>query len=178
MTNLPALHVFIAVSIDGFIARANNGLDFLEALPNIPGEDYGYEKFFGSMDGILMGRNTYDVATTFPIWPYKDKPVVVMTNRSLNPHRPTVSAYSGTVVDACKNLYDSGWRNVYIDGGKLISQALREGLVDEMTLSTIPITLGSGIPLFSDELPERQWLTVRVQKYPSGLVQVHYRKRE
>jgi dihydrofolate reductase len=100
---------------------------------------------------MLMGRRTYDVACNFEgAWPYGDTPIIVATNRPLETANPSVQGHQGTIgelVTRAKTM--SGGRDVYLDGGNLIRQALDAGLVDEVTLTLIPIILGDGIPLFS-----------------------------
>ena len=141
--------------------------------------DYGYFLFFQyisqkihSTDLLLMGRNSYDIVRTFPEWPYGDKPVVVLTHRPAEP-RPHVSFRQGALAQVLGELWQEGARHIYLDGGEVVRQGLQAGLVDELTLFWVPVTLGRGVSLFAGTLPGR--LTpVSSVVLPSGLVRVVY----
>ena len=166
--------VFIAVSLDGYIARPDGGLDWLAPFE---GEEHGYGAFFDSVDALVIGRGTYDTVLAFPSWPYGAKRVVVCTSRALRAvHGEEV--WSGEPRALCEKLSNEGVRRVYLDGGALIRGFLRAGLVDELTLNFVPIVLGSGIPLFAPGLPEAPLRVVESKAFPSGLVQVRYRARQ
>jgi dihydrofolate reductase len=173
---IPAtVNVFLALSLDGFIARPDHGLDWLDAFGDPTGnEDYGFADFLQRMDALVMGRNTYDVVAGFPDWPYGDKRVVVLTSRDLQSPLPTVKAASGSLSAVVSRLASEGVREIYLDGGATITQGLTEGLVRHLILNWIPISLGSGIPLFGKGLNESHWRLVSVRGYDSGLVQTHH----
>lgn len=144
--------VFIAISLDGFIADQEGNIDWLHSIPNPEGEDMGYEKFMSGIDAILMGRNTFETILGFDIdWPYK-KPVFVLSQslRSL-PGKLSgkVEIISGDLLDVIEKINSKGHDQLYIDGGKTIQSFLEEDLIDEMIITTIPIVLGSGKPLFT-----------------------------
>ncbi|NIA68161.1 dihydrofolate reductase [Pelagibius litoralis] len=170
-------HVYIAVSLDGFIAAPDGGLDWLMKQPT-EGEDHGYDDFMDSVDGLVMGRATYEKVLTFGAWPYA-KPVVVLS-RSLAARdlREDLVGKVRIVGDSPKQVMDAlskeGWRRAYIDGGQLIQAFLRENLISDLVLTRIPILLGSGIPLFGrlDEAVDLKH--VKTVDYPSGLVQSTY----
>ena len=125
-----------------------------------------------STDLLLMGRNSYDIVRTFPEWPYGDKPVVVLTHRPAEP-RPHVSFWQGALAQVLGELWQEGARHIYLDGGEVVRQGLQAGLVDELTLFWVPVTLGRGVSLFAGTLPGR--LTpVSSVVLPSGLVRVVY----
>ena len=141
------VRVFIACSLDGFIAGPNDELDWLEGPE---GTEDTFTPFFNQIGAMLMGRRTYDVVCGFEgVWPYRDTPIIVATNRPIERPRATVEAAQGTIehlVERAKSK--AGELDVYLDGGKVIGQALDAGLVDEITLTLIPIALGEGVKLF------------------------------
>ena len=171
----PTVCIYIAVSLDGCIARADGSIDWLDAM-QLPGEDYGYAEFFAAIDTIVLGRATSDRVLTFGDWPFAGRKVVVLT------HRPLASkhgerGHDGALVPLLRSLAAAGARRVYLDGGEAIRQGLRDDLVDEMTLSTVPILLGDGRPLFDRGLPESGWTLLSTRGFASGLVQSSYRRR-
>ena len=125
-----------------------------------------------STDLLLMGRNSYDIVRTFPEWPYGDKPVVVLTHRPAEP-RPHVSFRQGALAQVLGELWQEGARHIYLDGGEVVRQGLQAGLVDELTLFWVPVTLGRGVSLFAGTLP-RRLTPVSSVVLPSGLVRVVY----
>lgn len=173
MNNLerPQLLVYIACSIDGYIAREDGGLDWLDRVGGFD-EDYGFKQFLDSVDALIIGRKTYEVATTVPD-PYPGKRVVVLSN-GLDSVKEGMELYRGDLLTLVGQLHRDGFKRVWVDGGSTISQFLALKLVDTMTLSIIPVVLGSGIPLFhvvGRELPCR---LLTAQGYPSGLAQLKY----
>ncbi len=148
---MTSCHVFIGTSLDGFIARENGETDWLENWPDV-GHDYGYSEFMASVDGLIIGRGTFEKALSFGHWPY-DKPVIVLS-RSLSESdiRPDligkVRLSQSKPAHLLSELEREGWKRAYIDGGQVIQSFLREGLVHDMVLTRIPILLGSGLPLF------------------------------
>jgi len=170
----PRVSVFMGISLDGFIARENNALDFLSIVDTNPPEDTGYKAFFASVEVLIMGRRTYDVVIDFPSWPYGDKRLIVLTSRPIQPqHGETF--YNGSLAALLDQLGTEGIQHVYLDGGETVRQGLIAGVVDELTLSWVPIIIGSGIPLFDDTLPDTQLQLVSSRAFPSGLLQTVYR---
>ena len=170
--------VFIAASLDGFIARADGGLDWLEPGPEgTPGEDHGYQAFIDTVDAILIGRNTFEIVLGFDAWPYGDKPVWVLTHRALPDSLPigaVVRAVAGDAPDVVRAMDSAGVRHAYVDGGLTIQAFLSAGLIQSLVVNHIPVLLGSGIPLFG-ALPRDILLRhVATRTYPSGFVQSHY----
>jgi dihydrofolate reductase len=162
--------VFLATSVDGYIARPDGGLDWLKPFE---GQEHGYTAFYKSVDAVVIGRGTYDVVLTFPGWAYGRKRVIVCTHRAAAPsHGEEITGEEPRAL--AERLDREGVERVYLDGGALIRSFLREGLVDEMTITVVPIVLGSGIPLFAAGLPERPLKLVDARTYPSGLVQLRY----
>jgi dihydrofolate reductase len=168
----PRCSVFIAASLDGFIARRDGGIDWL-SIVETPGEDYGYAKFFAGVDALILGRRTYDTVLGFPAWPYGDKRCVVLTHNP-PPSRHGERFHTGPPAPLLTALHADGVRRVYVDGGAVIQLFLREGLIDDITLSIIPVVLGDGIPLFAGGGPGRRLRLAGSQAFPSGLVQLTY----
>jgi dihydrofolate reductase len=166
--------VYLAQSLDGYIARADGSLDWLDPY----GEDTGYLEFFASVDALVIGRGTYDTARGFPEWPYGKKRVIVCTRRPAEPaHGEEI--WTGTPRALADRLEREGVGRVYLDGGALIRGFLQDGVrVDELNLHVIPIILGAGVPLFASGLPEVPLRLVEAKAYPSGLVQLRYAARD
>lgn len=167
----PQISIYIAASIDGYIARKDGGLDWLDRVGGFD-EDYGFQKLLSSIDALIIGRKTYEVAITVPD-PYPGKRVIVLSN-TLNSVRNDMEVYRGDLAVLLTKLHADGVKHIWIDGGTTLSQFLSCHMVDKMTLSIIPVILGTGIPLFSmidEEIPFR---VVSSQAYPSGLVQLRY----
>ncbi len=162
--------VFIAVSLDGFIARPDGGLDWLERFHD---EEHGYGAFFASVDAVVIGRGTYDTVLGFPAWPYGGKRVIVWTSRPASPAHGE-ELWSGPPRALAERLDREGVRRVYLDGGELIRGFLREGLLDELTIDVAPLVLGAGRPLFASGLPEVPLRLLEAKSFPSGLVQLRY----
>ena len=166
--------VFIATSLDGYIARKDGGLDW---LPEGHGEPHGYEEFFASVDAVVIGRGTYETVLGFGEWAYGKKPVVVLTSdpsKIRPPEGAVCEALSGSPREIVTRLGERGWEHVYVDGGVTITRFLAAGLIDRMVITRIPVLLGGGIPLFG-ELPRdirfrHEW----TRSFPSGMVQSAY----
>ena len=172
--------VFIACSLDGFIAGESDDLSWLtgvnEPVPGEPRPDYGYDAFFAEVGALLMGRNTYRVVEGFEAWPYADRPVLVATRRELVPRAPTVRAVAGPITElVALAKAAAGERDVYIDGGDLIRQALDARLVDELVVSIIPTLLGRGVPLFAGVAERHRLKLISTRTFLSGMVQLTLR---
>jgi dihydrofolate reductase len=168
----PRCSVFIAASLDGFIARRGGDIDWL-SIVETPGQDYGYAKFFSAVDALILGRGTYDKVLGFPAWPYGDKRCVVLTHAARE-SRHGERFHAGPPAPLLERLHADGVRRVYVDGGVVIQSFLREGLIDDVTLSIIPVVLGDGIPLFGGGGPGRRLRLQGTQAFASGLVQLTY----
>ena len=170
--------IFLAMSLDGFIAGPGDDLSWLpEPNEGDEGEpvDHGFDAFMATVGALLMGRRSYEVVKTLGGWYYGETPVLVATSRPLgDPIAPTVSAVSGSPRELLAKAREvAGERHVYVDGGALIRSFLDEGLIDEMTITLIPVILGAGIPLFAG-VRERHKLKL-VETRTQGLVQLRYR---
>lgn len=169
----PQCSVFIGASLDGFIARADGSLDWLTRFER-SGEDYGYREFFASVDAIVVGRNTYDLVLGFDAWPYAGKRCVVLTHREPVPRHDEIF-FTGEPAELLAHLERDGVRRVYVDGANVVQQFLAAGLVDDLTISVIPIVLGDGVRLFADGTSEQPLVLESSRAWPSGLVQLRYR---
>ena len=164
--------VFIATSLDGFIARADGALDW---LPPGGGEPHGYDEFMATVDALVIGRKTFETVLTFDSWPYGEKPVFVLSTRTLAPAPvgAVVECMSGAPAEIVSRLAARGIRHVYVDGGITIQRFLEAGLIQRLIITRIPVILGSGIPLFG---PVDRDITLRhiaTREYPS-FVQSEY----
>ena len=171
--------VFIATSLDGYIAGKDGNLDWLDAAnKNVPeDEDCGYNDFIESIDHLVMGRNTFEQVLSFGQWPYAEKSVIVLSSKKIEipDNLPETVSWSA---ESPKKLYDRllslGARRLYIDGGITIQKFLEERLIDDITITLIPVFLGSGIPLFSASVKETTLKLTNVHSYDFGFVQLTY----
>jgi dihydrofolate reductase len=211
----PKFSVYIASSLDGFIARKDGSFDWLEFdSPDASGaedsgadgssaddsgaesssadasgadasdaEDYGFAEFIETVDLLLMGRHTYETLLTFDEWVYGDTELMVLSS-TLGPeaiparHEGKVSIASGTPHEILADLTEKGVRHVYVDGGITLQAFIHAGLIDEITISIIPVLIGEGIPLFGPLAGDLRLHHVSTRSFPSGLVQVKYRTFE
>ena len=165
--------VFIGTSLDGFIARANGDLDW---LPAGGGEPHGYDEFIASVDALVIGRKTFETVLAFDTWPYGQKPVFVLSTRTLPPAPlgATVESMSGPPADIVSQLEARGIRHVYVDGGITIQRFLQAGLIQRLIITRVPVLLGTGIPLFGPVPHDIILKHVGTRQYASGLVQSEY----
>jgi dihydrofolate reductase len=169
---MPRICVYIAASLDGYIARPDGSLDWLESAA-APGEDYGYDEFLAGVDALAMGSGTYGHIEGIDPMPFGDRPVFVFTHRDAPP-RPGVVFWAPDPVEAVDRWDEQGFGSVYLDGGRLISSFLAEDLVDEIVLTVVPTLLGAGLPLFH-RIGRSIALSLRnVRSWPSGMAQLHY----
>lgn len=168
----PRVHVFLGLSLDQQIARADGRIDWLESWQS-DGENYGYDAFSAGIDALVMGRATYDTVLGFGFWPYEGKRVIVLSHRPFEPRHGEERA-EGALLPLLERLGAEGVREVYLDGGRLVQQGLAEGVVDTLTLTVLPLTIGRGRPLFGDDTPEQRWRLQDVRSFPSGVVQLRY----
>ena len=166
--------LYIAMSLDGYIAKQNDDISFLTAVEQ-EGEDYGYSKFIETIDTVILGRKTYDKILAMGIdWPYGDRKVYVLT-RAPKPDSGHIQFYSGSLSDLISTLKSQEGKHIYCDGGaETVHQLLQEDLIDELIISVIPIMLGDGISLFKGGLPEKRLQLIKSTSFEKGLVQLHY----
>jgi len=165
--------VFVGTSVDGFIARADGGLDFLDAAGN---EAHGYEEFMATVDALVMGRKTYELVLGFGQWFYGEKPVFVLSTRPIAPppEGAIVEQMSGEPTEIVAELESRGIGHIYVDGGVTIQQFLREGLIQRLIVSRVPVLIGKGIPLFGPLERDVVLRHVATRTFSSGLVQTEY----
>lgn len=170
--------VFVGTSLDGFIAREDGGLDWLMGGTDVTPAEYGYDAFIKDIDAIVMGRRTYEVGLTFDTWYYKDMPVIVLSHRPIqrpkNAPEAKVEAMAGEPADIVAQLEKRALRRLYVDGGETIQRFLRAGLVDEITVSQLPVLIGSGIPLFGPLPHDVKLRHLQQRTFRGGMVQNTY----
>ena len=164
--------VFVGVSLDGFIARPDGGLDFLPA----DAEPHGYDEFMASVDALVIGRKTFETVLGFGSWPYGEKPVFVLSTRPLAPapRGAVVEHMSGDPADIVSQLAARGLGHVYVDGGITIQRFLVAGLIQRLIITRVPVLIGTGIPLFGALKRDIVVQHVATRQYASGLVQSEY----
>ncbi|CAM2973046.1 dihydrofolate reductase family protein [Rariglobus hedericola] len=167
--------LYIAASLDGFIARTDGAIDWLP-VPDLAGEDYGYGELLESVDTLLLGRKTYEQVLTLGPWPYEGKRCIVFSATRAGQRDDRVEFVDCDIAACVRELKaEPGEGIIWLVGGaEIIAACLAGGVVDEIILTTVPVLLGEGIRLF----PETTWLTrlklENVHAYPDGLVQQIY----
>lgn len=174
------ISLFIATSLDGYIAKPNDDLSFLKLVEK-EGEDYGYGEFTDTIDTLIIGRKTYDYVLK-EIGPSHydngQRDVYVIT-RNKRPQVGRTTFYTGNLTELVHQLKSESGRNIYCDGGaEVINELLKNDLIDEFIISVIPVLLGNGIRLFKDERPEQILEFITAKTYETGLVQLHYNRRK
>ncbi|MDF2193573.1 dihydrofolate reductase family protein [Paraflavitalea sp. CAU 1676] len=166
--------LFIAMSIDGYIAKDEDNIDFLSIVDR-PGEDYGYLDFQQSVDTVIWGRKTYDKLLSFGVeFPHKDKKVYVLS-RSKTGADENVQYFNAPIKDLIALIREQPGKHIYCDGGgEVVFELLKEKLIDKMVISVIPHLVGNGVRLFKDGRPDQELTLLRSISYPSGLVQLWY----
>ena len=174
---MSSTRVFIAASLDGFIAGPQDELDWLPS--GDVAVDDTFTPFFAQIGAILMGRRTYDVVSGFDgDWPYGDTPVLVATSEPLEAGVESVRSISGTVAELVEAARAAaGERDVYVDGGALIRSALDADLIDEIAVTIVPVVLGSGVPLFAGAAQRHRLELIDSRSIGGDLVELSYRPR-
>jgi dihydrofolate reductase len=165
--------VFVGTSVDGFIARTNDDLDFLPE----DGEPHGYDEFIASVDAVVMGRKTFDKVLTFGTWPYKKKRVVILSSRSLDlsiVKGGIVEQTAGQPKEIVAQLAARGIHHLYVDGGLTIQGFLRAGAIQRLIITRVPVLIGEGVPLFGLLPHDVRLKHIATRSYASGLVQSEY----
>lgn len=168
--------LYIAMSLDGYIARENDDIDWLSMVENPP-EDYGYAEFVQNVDTVIMGRKTYDKVCSFGIeFPHKGRKCFVLS-RTKTGADENVEYYSGNLESLILDLKNTEGGNIFVDGGaETVNELVKLGMIDEFIVSIIPIFLGSGIRLFKDGRPEQKLKFMGSTEYATGLVKLRYEK--
>jgi len=176
-----ANYVYIAVTLDGFIASEDGGIDWLTEIPNPGDSDYGFSEFMGRVDGVLMGRKTFETVLGFGEWIYTKKDFVLSRNPGIIPDSLTDRAeyVTGGIPALAESLGKRGFKNLYIDGGRTIQSFLNHDLIDEMIITRIPLLLGRGIPLFASLDRPLGFIQAEVEDLDGQMVKTRYlRKRD
>ncbi|MBD1838328.1 dihydrofolate reductase family protein [Coleofasciculus sp. FACHB-501] len=162
--------LFIASSLDGYIARQSGDIDWL-----FTDQDYGYSEFFASVDTLLMGRKTYEQVLTFGEYPYKGVKSYVFTKNPLFPADSNAEVIREDITEFVEQLRQVDGKNIWLVGGSQLTHALMsQNLVNELILSIHPTILGEGIPLFDNGIISQSLNLTKCQTYDSGLVQLSY----
>ena len=169
-----AVSVFVGVSVDGFMARVNGDLDWLDAGGDEP---HGYDEFMASIDALVIGRNTFEKVLTFGNWPYGEKRVVILSSRPVDLAAAVggnVEHMAGPPAGIVAKLAARGVHNLYIDGGKTIQRFLSAGLIQRLIVTRVPVLIGEGIPLFGALPRDVRLHHVATRNFKGGLVQSEY----
>jgi dihydrofolate reductase len=168
--------LYIAMSLDGYIANNDGDISFLTAV-QIPGEDYGYEDFLKTVDTVIIGRKTYDKVLTFgDDFPHRGRKCYVLSRHKTGSDK-NIMFYNGEIGQLISTIRGNEGKDIFIDGGaEIVYELMKQNLIDKYIISIIPHLLGSGIPLFKSGSSERSLKLIMVTKYPSGLVQLWYEK--
>jgi len=169
--------LFIATSLDGYIAKPNDDLSFLKIVEK-EGEDYGYSEFTENIDTLIIGRKTYDYVLKELGSSHYDngKRDVYVITRTEKPNVGRTTFYTGNLTDLVKQLQSENGKNIYCDGGsEIINELLKNDLVDEFIISIVPVLLGNGTRLFKDGRPEQELQFVSAKTYETGLTQLYYK---
>lgn len=173
--------VFIATSLDGYIADKNGGLDWLNSIPNPDNDDMGYVEFTIGIDALIMGRTTFETVIGFDVpWPY-EKPVFVLSNKLKEipeSHKDKAFLVKGTLTEILEQINGKGYKRLYIDGGTTIRNFLKADLIDEMVLTTIPILLGGGSSLFGELPNELRFELIGTKTFLNQIIQNHYKRKK
>lgn len=167
--------LYIAISLDGYIAQPNDDLIFLSIVEQ-EGQDYGYGDFVKTVDTVIVGRKTYDKVLAMGFdFPHADKDTYIIT-RTPRPYIGSVKFYTGDLKALIGKLKAVSGKNIFCDGGsEIANELLMDGLIDELIISVIPILVGDGTKLFKDGRPEQNLQLVSTKQFDKGLVQLHYK---
>ena len=168
--------LYIATSLDGYIAKPNDDLGFLSIVEQ-EGQDYGYADFVSTVDAVIVGRRTYDKVISMGFeFPHADKDAYIIT-RTPRPTIGSVKFYTGDLKALIEKLKSENGKNIFCDGGaEIVNQLLQYDLIDEFIISVIPILVGNGTKLWNDGRPEQKLELVSTKQFEKGLTQLHYRR--
>lgn len=172
--------VYIAASVDGFIATPSGGIEWLERpeYSTLHMRGLNYDEFISTVDCLVMGKKTFEKALTFESWPYEGKPVVVLSSKDVEIPANLVDSVwldGGKPQEIVERLAKAGMRHLYIDGGITIQRFLEAKLINELTITRIPVLLGTGIPLFGHAGPEQKLKLLEATTSDNGFVQERYK---
>lgn len=165
---------YVACSVDGFIATSDGGVEWLSAVEH-EGEDFGFAEFFASIDAMIMGSRTYEKVTELGEWPYHDTPCWVLSRRRLLPHTRGVTVTDADATEVLSEVADRGLHRLWLVGGsRIASSFLADGRIDECIVSVIPVLLGHGIPLFTDQQGHERLELIGCRQCAGGVVGLRY----
>lgn len=172
------IKLYIAASIDGYIARRDGDLDWLMKYPINSETNYGYDDFYKSIDTVIMGGQTYrDIMNMDFVWPYKDKTTYVITRNPMGT-KENVHPIIDNVIEEISKLREEKGKDIWlVGGGKLTAMLLKQDMINEMIITTIPVILGNGIPLFPEQPKESKWELLDSMSYKNGGIQTTYIKQ-
>lgn len=170
--------LYIATSLDSYIAKPNDDLSFLSIVEQ-EGQDYGYADFVKTVDTVIVGRKTYDKVISMGFdFPHADKDAYIIT-RTPRPTIGSVKFYSGDLKTLVGKLKTESGKNIFCDGGaEMVNELLKDNLIDEFIISVIPILVGNGTKLFKDNRPEQKLELVSVKSFDKGLTQLHFKRAD
>lgn len=171
--------LYIATSLDGFIARPDGNIDWLNSIPNPEVGDYGYSELLSTIGSTIMGRKTYEEVMGFGVeWPYTGLDSYIMTSdENLKIQSPDTYIFTDNIKDLIVEIRKKSTRDIWlIGGGQLVTAFLNEGLIDKMIISIIPKIIGEGIPLFAGTPLESHWKLLKSEPYDTGVVNLTYEK--
>lgn len=176
--NMRKITLYIASSIDGYIADINSDIDWLSNYSITSTMNYGYDKFFESVDTVIMGWKTYrDILNMDVVYPYKNKTSYIITRNRINKPSENFHFITDNIIETIVSLREKRGKDIWlVGGGELISMFLNHDLIDEMIISYIPITLGDGIPLFPKSKKEFNWKLIDSKPYDNGVLTVDYQR--
>lgn len=176
---MPKTILYIATTIDGYIARPDGNIDWLTSFPPPESGDYGYAALLESIGTIVMGRRTYDDILGFGIeWPYTGFTTYVVThNKEYTASTPQTFIINEDAVGALRSIKDTAEKDIWIvGGGEIIKELLTEDLIDTMIIAIIPVIIGQGISLFKAPVPQSSWQLIKTESFSTGAVNLHYQK--
>lgn len=171
---MPEVVYYVAASLDGYIATPDGGVEWLAPFEGT-GEDYGYAKFYASVDAVLLGRKTYERSLSFGEWPYPGKPCWVFSHARLEISQPNVKVTAGSPAEVVAEISARGLRRAWLVGGGALAAWFREQrLITEHIVAIVPVILGAGVPLFASGGAKESLKLVESTSYPNGLMQLRY----
>ena len=171
---MPEVVYYVAASLDGYIATPDGGVEWLAPFEGT-GEDYGYAKFYASVDAVLLGRKTYEQSLSFGEWPYPGKPCWVFSRQQIEVAQPGVTLTTQSPIEVTAALRARNLRRAWLVGGGELAASFRaHGLITEYIVSIIPVILGAGVPLFASPGPKENLKLADSKSYPNGVTQLRY----
>ena len=173
--------MFIATSLDGYIADKDGGLDWLQSIPNPENIDFGWADFIDCIDALVMGRKTFEKVCSFDCgWPYSKHVFILRNSMKSIPegYEGKAEPIKGSLSEVIEAIHQKGYNHLYIDGGVTVQSFLKEDLIDEIIITIIPILLGGGIPLFGELSEQMEFEHVKTDVFLNEIVQNHYRRKK